>query len=189
MPRTTIGTDGHCYYRTKATGAAQAQAFARLLRGNSGRFHCVTVNACKRSGDKFFVQFAPLVTSRAAQTPYTREYAKNAERAALEGPDYIYIADPADSRRVNVYNPHSGETYEMFRGMCSCPHKTYRLEKAALHCKHELEFDERKAAGRDPFAMREETAPVSVPVLAGAALPQTLEDRFAKAGLRPDLDF
>ena len=119
-------------------------------------------------------------------TLYEAEWNKNAARAEAEGADFIYWKDPDEWRRTWVFNPKSGETHEMWLGRCACPQKKFRLDRAALHCKHEIEMDNRRAAGINPYGNEKQTPAASAPL---AATKKTLAERFAAAGLRPDLDF
>ena len=147
---TAILSSGQCVHKSKPLPLDRAAAFARCITANASRFFRVEILPAPR--EKFRVQFATYSNSA-----YQAEYEKNAGRAAAEGSDYIYWQDTDNPRRVWVFNPASGETYPIDSGFCSCPQKQFRLNRAALHCKHEIEFDNRLAAGVDPFGTDKQT--------------------------------
>ena len=185
MPHTTIDATGAVVYRTKLMEAERAAAYARMIGANETRFCAVKIVASTGKTARYFVEFRPVNIQRQADL-YEVEYNKNVARAASEGADYIYWKDTDKPLLTWVFNPRSGETYEMWQGRCACPQKRFRLERAAMHCKHELEMDNRLAAGINPYGTEKQTPAAPVPL---PAPKRTLEERFAAAGLRPDLDF
>jgi predicted nucleic acid-binding Zn finger protein len=182
MPHTTIATDGAIVYRTKLMEAERAAAFARMIGANATRFEAVQIVPSNGKTERFYITFRPVSAAKQSEM-YQAEYDKNADRATIEGADYLFWKDPDSPYRIWVFNPKSGETYPMDKGFCQCPQAEYRCRKAALHCKHEIEFDNRLAARVDPFGTDKQTPAVP------AAPAATLALRFAAAGLRPDLDF
>ena len=187
MPHTTITADGAIVYRTVLMEAERAAAFARMIGANDTRFCAVQIVPSNGKTARFYVTFRPVSADKCGDM-YMAEYNKNVARAEAEGADYIFWKDTDKPMLAWVFNPKSGETYEMWQGRCACPQKRFRLDRAALHCKHELEFDSRLAAGIDPFGTDKQTPAQSAEVLPAPAK-VTLEERFAGAGLRPDLDF
>ena len=187
MPHTTITPDGAIVYRTKLMEREKAGAFARMIGANATRFCDVQIVPSNGKTARYFVTFRPVSAAKQGDM-YQREWDKNADRAEAEGADYIYWRDPDDWRRTWVFNPKSGETYEMWLGHCACPQKKFRLGRAALHCKHEIEMDNRRAAGLDPFGTEKQTPKVETTAPVAPAKPP-LAQRFAARDLRPDLDF
>ena len=133
MSRTTIMRDGAVVFRTKLfTSSKSAQAFARCVAGNASRFCDVMVHQSDRAKTpKFFVTFRPVSAARQADA-YMQEWNKNERRADEQGGDFIYWQAPDDTRKSWVFNPHSGETYVMWTGHCTCPQKEFRLNRAAM---------------------------------------------------------
>ena len=156
MAHTTIANTGAVVYRTKLMELAQAGAFARMVRANETRFTQVEIGASKGKTGRYFVTFRPVSAERCGAI-FQAEYDKNAARAEAEGADYIYWRDTDNPRRTWVFNPKSGETYPMDKGFCGCPQKEFRLNKAGMNCKHEIEFDNRQAAGIDPYGAEKQT--------------------------------
>jgi len=152
MPRQTILQGGSLAYRTTLLPLDRAAAFAKMIDANASRFADVEIIRSDRARtEKYFVQFRPVNRER-QQDMYTREWDKNQKRADEQGQDFIYFLNTDNPTVTFVFNPHSGETWEMFGGHCQCPHKQFRLNAASLSCKHELEADRRRAAGIYPDA-------------------------------------
>ena len=184
MPHTTIDETGAVVYRTKLMEIARAGAYARMIGANAGRFEGVKIVASAGKTARYFVQFRPVSVQRQGDI-YGAEHQKNAARAEAEGGDYIYWKDPDIARRTWVFNPASGETYDMWSGICQCPQKQFRLTQAALLCKHEIEMDNRIAAGIDPFGGDKQTPNVTQP----AADVETPEQRGARIKRDIERDF
>lgn len=134
MPHTAIQTDGSIVYRTKLMPLTRAASFARCLDGNTRFTSVMLEKPAKAKADKFFVTFRPANPERQTAL-YQTEWDKREARAENEGGDYIFWKDP-DGRFWWVFNPLSGETYELTPFSCSCPDYQFRCNKAGLHCKH-----------------------------------------------------
>ena len=151
MPRSIFVAD-HLCYRTKLMPYPQASRFARCLQANGSRFFNVQVveQPKARGARDHFVTFSPRsVDSRLRMADEQQE--KRANTARAQGADYIFCLDTDGSRPFyRVFNPHSGETYELAGGACSCPDFVYRLSKApwtGVTCKHNVELARRCDSG------------------------------------------
>jgi hypothetical protein len=145
-------SDGFFAYRSRCMEYERAQAFALCLRANSTRFTGVDLSHSERAkgSRSWFVTFAPVNPDRMADIG-DRENAARIQRADREGAAYLYMLD-VDSPRpfYRVYNPKSGETYELDSSSCSCADFVYRCDKASgfgLKCKHIHEMTRRFDAG------------------------------------------
>lgn len=136
MPaRTTILPTGSIVYRTKNLPLDRAAAFARCIEANASRFRDVQICEASTAVPSFYVAFRPTSAKRQGDL-YEQEWNVRKERAETEGENYLFFRD-ADKQGVTwVFNPISGETYEVTPFGCTCPDYYYRCEKAALHCKH-----------------------------------------------------
>jgi hypothetical protein len=182
MARTTITTDGIITYRTTLMTWARAKAFAKCIATNANFCDVELLPSAKAKGDQYYIQFRPVNVERQLDM-YQAEWNKNAQRAEVEGGDFIYW-DCAEQRGLSfVFNPKSGQVYEMHQGTCQCPQMTYRCSGAALHCKHMIEKDRRLANGTYPDA--DKTTPSSP--LAGKE--ETREERRARVLKMMENDF
>ena len=125
---TTILKTGEVCYKSKPMNIDRAARFARCIDKNT-RFYGVEIVPAK-AGENFYVQFRTKTNSA-----YEVEFNARAQRAAVEGADYIFWQD-ADKGNWWVFNPKSSETYELTLFDCSCPDHEFRCRKAGLHCKH-----------------------------------------------------
>lgn len=147
MSRTQILSTGAIAYRTRNMDLTRAAAFARCIEANAIRFRDVVICEAHTATPQYYVQFRPSSVKRQADL-YQSEWDKNQRRADAEGADYVYADDPDNMGTTWVFNPHSGETYQMFQGHCQCPHKLFRCTAAGLLCKHEMEKHRRTEAAR-----------------------------------------
>jgi hypothetical protein len=117
---------------------ARAAAFSKCLEANDD-FSVVAIEESQRAkGEaRWFVVFVPVNPQRLADIADRQQDAR-AQRAADEGANYLFALDKDAGRPFFwVFNPKSGETYEVDpRGHCSCPDFQYRCEVAGLRCKH-----------------------------------------------------
>lgn len=144
--------DGFFAYRTKLLTFDAAQTFALCVRANLTRFTNVNVEHSNtaRGERAWFVTFQPVSGDRMADVA-DREQASRIQAADREGAAYLFLLD-VDSPRpfYRVYNPTSGETYELDSSSCSCPDFQYRCNRVpgfGLKCKHQVEMQRRFGAG------------------------------------------
>lgn len=147
-----VTTDGYFAYQSKRLTIEQAQSFAACVSANSTRFTNVqTVHDPKAKGARCWrVVFQP-VGRNAMAAIGERENHSRLTRAEQEGVDYIYLLDvSAPQPHYRVFNPHSGETYELDSSTCTCPDFQYRCGKVpgfGLYCKHQHEMARRFTTG------------------------------------------
>jgi hypothetical protein len=152
MPRTTIQPDGRVTYRTSLFASlAKAQAFARCLQSNTGRFEHSMVHESQTSKtSKWFVTFEPTLASRKDAIHAGQQEAR---QARAEEQEFIFWPDP-DRLTANgtpmfwwCFSVASGETYEVSIGDCSCPDYQFRCRNAGMNCKHQLAWSSQRATG------------------------------------------
>jgi hypothetical protein len=148
MPHETINSDGTISYRTKLLRDLQfAARFARCLRANATRFCDVEiVPSLKAKGDAWYVSFRPINRERQIEM-LERQADARRQRAAEEGLDYIFWADPDHTGSYWCFNPKSGETYEVSIFSCTCPDYEFRCKRAAIQCKHQQAWELQKSLG------------------------------------------
>lgn len=134
MPHSTIQPSGAIVYRTVLMEMNRAAAFARCIGGNT-HFRDVEISDPRGKRGKRFVSFRPTSSDRQG-VMYQHQMDIRAARAANEGEDYIFWPDPDCRGSYWVFNPLSGETYQVTPFNCTCPDYEVRCRKAALHCKH-----------------------------------------------------
>lgn len=152
MPRQFFLPNGRLVYRTRLLPYDKAQAFALCLRANTSRFREVDLILNRRAkGEKtWYVMFSPATTG-ALYDAADREQEKRAQKANIEGRDYLFCLD-TDARRpfYRVFNPKSGETYCLTSHECDCPDFQCRLKRASwsgVVCKHIQEMNRRFETG------------------------------------------
>lgn len=129
-------------YRTKLLTTDQAWRFAKCVKANIARFDPASVavihNSRAKGARRYYVTFAPARTERVAAL-VAGEQDKRLARAMEQGADYVFLADKDGGRPFWwVWNPVSGETYEVSSDGCSCPDHEYRCRHAGVACKHRL---------------------------------------------------
>jgi predicted nucleic acid-binding Zn finger protein len=127
-------------YRTKLLTEDRAKRFAACLRGNS-RFTDVEVEESGRARNwyqRHFVSYSPVNEERQQEMLDRQRDARQA-RAGDEGRDYVFVLDQDSIQPFCwVFNPKSGETYEVTLFDCSCPDFRYRCRGTGVRCKHML---------------------------------------------------
>lgn len=145
----TITRTGAVVYRTKLLTVAQAAAFAACLTANESRFTEVgTARSERAKGEAdHFVTYRPVSVQRQADL-IAHVQGERADRAANEGAAYEFMLDKDGGRPFWwVFNPVSGETYEVTPECCSCPDYTFRCQRAGLSCKHMVTLQDRLREG------------------------------------------
>ncbi len=135
MSRTTITTEVAICYRSKNMSLSLASSFARCIEANKTRFCDVAISPSK-AAEKYFVTFRPVSTDRQGDL-YEAQYNARADRAQVEGLEYIFWPDADNPGTDWCFNPLSGETYQVSLFECSCPDYQFRCKNAGLKCKHQ----------------------------------------------------
>lgn len=144
---TTILTNGAIAYRTKPMELARAAAFAKCIEANAGRFTSVEISQARAKTEQYFVTFRPTSETRQGDL-YQAEWDARQQRAQEEGAEYIFWRDTDNPGVDWVFNPKSGETYQVSTFGCTCPDYMFRCEKAGLLCKHQQARTIQADAGR-----------------------------------------
>jgi predicted nucleic acid-binding Zn finger protein len=195
MSRTTITQTGAIVYRTKTMELSLAAAFARCIEGNSGRFTSVEIVEARTKEEAYFVTFRPVSTERQGML-YQEQFNIRQQRAEDEGQDYIYWKDEHPGSWW-VFNPKSGETYQVGVFSCTCADYHYRASKIGVPCKHMHALKVQSDAGM--LGATDKKTPTYADVvdgrvvrrnlLTGAIVEESVEERRARMQSSVNRDF
>lgn len=129
---------GGAQYQTKAMDHEQAHRFAACLRAN-GRFEGVMLYEERNPRNPLKthrVVYHPKSGDRIAELVEKAGESRQA-RAETEGQAYLFLKDGTDARPFWwVFNPKSGNTYEVCDVDCGCPDREFRGRAAHVPCVH-----------------------------------------------------